>query len=297
MSDFERTIAYKKEWYRVMKRIVVPIFMVCLFMMLWTTGCTDRKSVADSTSVDTFTVDSAAVDTLEQLISEEPMPKAADELFDDFIFNFAANSKLQYRRIKFPLTVKDGDNISVLKKSQWETEHFFMEQGYYTLIFDNKRQMRAVKDTSVNNVVIEKIYLDKDKVKKYNFERINGHWMLTSIVKSALSHSADASFLSFYNHFVTDSAFQVKSLNDPVMFTGPDPDDDFSTMSGEIAPETWPAFAPELPSGLIYNIIYGSRSTNGSNKIFMLRGISNGQEMTMTFSRKSGKWMLMSLSE
>ena len=31
-------------------------------------------------------------------------------------------------------------------------------------------------------------------------------------------------------------------------------DDDFSTMTGDIEPETWPAFAPQLPHGMIYNI-------------------------------------------
>lgn len=281
-----------------MKKWVVPVFIACLSMMMWTTGCTDRKFVAeDSTMVDSFMVDTSAVDTLDQLISEQQMPKAADELFDDFIFNFAANRKLQMRRISFPLKVVSGNDVSFLKKSQWKMEHFFMEQGYYTLIFDNNRQMNAVKDTSVNNVVVEKIYLGKEKVKRYVFERINGQWMLTSIVKTPLSQNADASFLSFYNHFATDSAFQINSLNDPVMFTGPDPDDDFSTMSGEIAPETWPAFSPELPSGLIYNIIYGHKKVKGNKKIFMLRGISNGQEMQLTFNCIGGKWKLTELSE
>ena len=121
--------------------------------------------------------------------------------------------------------------------------------------------------------------------------------MLTSIVKTPILQNVEASFLSFYQHFVSDSTFQVSSLNDPVMFTGPDPDDDFSTMSGEIMPETWPAFAPELPSGLIYNIIYGQKRTGGNKKIFMLRGISNGQEMQLTFNRIGGKWKLTALSE
>ena len=59
-------------------------------------SCTGNKAgsqdnvPADSDSV----VDTAAVDTMEMLISETPMPKAADELFDDFFFNYAANRKL-----------------------------------------------------------------------------------------------------------------------------------------------------------------------------------------------------------
>ncbi len=283
-----------------MKKGVELVVAACLFMMLWTTGCTDKKpvsadtiTVADSSEI----VDTAVVDTLDKLISEQPMPKAADELFDDFIFNFAANRKLQMARIKFPLKVVDGENTGYIKKSEWKMEHFFMDQGYYTLIFDNLKQMNVVKDTSINNVVVEKVFLTKERVEKYMFERIGGRWMLTSIVNNAMFNNTNASFLAFYQRFATDSAFQIESLNNPVAFTGPDPDDDFSTMSGEIDPETWPAFAPELPSGFIYNIMYGQKYKEGDQKIFVMRGISNGMEMQLTFRQIDGDWKLVSLSE
>lgn len=282
-----------------MKKGVVLVVAVCLLMVMWTTGCTDKKPVAvDTLVVDSFkNADTIAVDTMDKLISEQPMPKAADELFDDFIFNFAANRKLQMARIKFPLKVVDGENTTYIKKADWKMEHFFMEQGYYTLIFDNHKQMGVVKDTSINNVVVEKVYLKKKRVEKYMFERIRGRWMLTSILNNAMYHNTNASFLAFYQKFATDFDFQIESLNNPVMFTGPDPDDDFSTMTGEIAPETWPAFAPELPSGFIYNIMYGQKYVEGDQKIFVMRGIANGMEMELTFRRIDGTWKLMSLSE
>lgn len=282
-----------------MKNGVVLVFVACLCMVLWTTGCSEKKPVAaDTLAVDSLQmVDTASVDTLDELISEQPMPKAADELFDDFIFNFAANRKLQLGRIKFPLEIVDGENVAYLKKKQWKMEHFFMDQGYYTLIFDNMKQMNVVKDTSINNVVVEKVYLAKEKVEKYIFKRINGRWMLTSVHTNDMVQNTNASFLAFYQKFASDPSFQIESLNNPVMFTGPDPDDDFSTMTGEIAPETWPAFAPELPSDFIYNIMYGQKYTEGNQKIFVMRGIANGMEMQLTFKRMDGKWKLTSLSE
>lgn len=282
-----------------MKRGVVLVVAVCLLMVMWTTGCTDKKPVpVDTTAVDSSNnADTIVVDTIDKIIAEQPMPKAADELFDDFIFNFAANRKLQIARIKFPLKVVDGDNTTYIKKAEWKMEHFFMEQGYYTLIFDNQRQMGVVKDTSINKVVVEKVYLTKERVEKYMFERIGGRWMLTSIQHNAMYQNTNASFLAFYQRFATDSEFQIESLNNPVMFTGPDPDDDFSTMTGEIAPETWPAFAPELPSGFIYNIMYGQKYVEGDQKIFVMRGISNGMEMELTFKCIDGEWKLTSLSE
>ena len=280
-----------------MKKGFLFAVLACAFMMLWTTtGCTEKKvSGVDSTSADT--VDTTSIDTLEQLITEQPMPKAADELLDDFIFNFAANKKLQLKRIMFPLKVTNNSKEKVINKQQWKMEHFFMNQGYYTLIFDNKRQMNLVKDTSINHVVVEKIYLKKKKVKQYVFNRINGQWMLVEINTGAMYQNNNASFLNFYQKFATDSTFQANHLNNPIHFSGPDPDDDFSTMNGDIAPETWPAFAPELPSGFIDNIMYGQKYTQSNQKILVMRGIANGMEMELTFARKGKQWKLTKLSE
>lgn len=274
------------------------LFVVTAFtLMMWTTtGCSDKKaSGADSATTDS--TDTTAADTLEQLISEQPMPKAADELFDDFIFNFAANKKLQMKRIQFPLKVVNGQAEKMLNKGQWKMEHFFMNQGYYTIIFDNRRQMNLVKDTSINHVVVEKIYLRRKKVKQYVFNRINGQWMLVEVNTGAMYQNNNASFLNFYQKFATDSAYQARHLDNPIHFSGPDPDDDFSTMTGDIAPETWPAFAPELPSGFIYNIMYGQKYTQSNQKIFVMRGIANGMEMELTFRRHGKEWKLTKLSE
>jgi hypothetical protein len=280
-----------------MRKSVFVIVLSAVLMMCWTSGCSDKKPKNDdSASVDSAKKDSLPADTMESLIAQTPMPKAADELFDDFIFNFAANRKLQYKRIKFPLAVTQGGRVIQLQKSQWKMEHFFMRQGYYTLIFDNAKQMNLVKDTTIDNVIIEKVYFKTGKVKQYMFNRINGQWMLTAINNNAVYQNNNASFLKFYQRFASDTAFQKRSLNNPVKFTGPDPDDDFSTITGTIDPVTWPAFAPQLPKGFIYNIIYGQKYTQSNQKIFVLRGIANGLETELTFRRIRGKWKLVKLN-
>ena len=111
-----------------MKKSVLCVFLVAVIISCWSTGCTDKKQASTDTIVaDTLPADTSKVDTLDNLISETPMPKAADELFDDFIFNFAANRKLQMKRIKFPLPVDRFGKLSYVKKKQWKMEHFFME--------------------------------------------------------------------------------------------------------------------------------------------------------------------------
>ena len=278
-----------------MKKILTAFFAFLALMF----SCKGNKTeTGDSLPTDSDSIkDTAVVDTMKQIIAETPMPKAADELFDDFFFNFAANKKLQIERTQFPLPVEKAGKTDTIGKKQWKTDRFFMRQGYYTLIFDNFRQMNVVKDTSVNKVVVEKIYFNIKTVKSYNFNRVNGLWKLTSINYKGIHENRNASFLKFYHQFVTDSTFQAESISNPMEFIGPDPDDDFSQMEGLITPETWPAFAPELPNNMIYNIIYGEDSKPGLQRIFVIRGIANGLEMELTFKRKKSKWMLTKLSE
>ena len=262
-------------------------------------GCTGKKpaSDADTLASDTTVADTQAMDSTEKLIEETPMPKAADELFDDFVFNFAANRKLQLSRVHFPLPVYRNEKVvKTIDKKHWKMEHFFMRQDYYTLIFDNQKQMNLVKDTTIDHVVVEKVFYHKKTVQQFLFNRINGQWMMTSINYKPMYSNKNASFLKFYGKFATDSTFQAEHLHNPVKFIGPDPDDDFSTMTGDIEPETWPAFAPKLPSSMIYNIIYGQKYNESNQKIFVIRGIANGLETELTFKRIGGKWMLTKLN-
>ena len=163
-------------------------------------------------------------------------------------------------------------------------------------IFDNRKQMNLVKDTTIDHVVVEKVFYSRKVAQQFLFNRINGQWMMTSINYKPMYQNMNSSFLKFYGAFATDTAFQACHLHNPVKFTGPDPDDDFSTMTGDIDPETWPAFAPQLPHGMIYNIIYGQKYTESNRKIFVIRGIANGMETSLTFKKIGGKWELIKLN-
>lgn len=252
----------------------------------------NEEAISDSVKADTMVADSVAAIVME----EPPMPKAADELFDDFIFNFAASKKLQMERILFPLPSINGQEKKSIAKSEWKTDHFFMRQGYYTLLFDDEKEMEVVKDTNICHAVVEKIYFNTESVIQYYFDRPQGAWVLTSIHTIPIAQSANATFLQFYHQFAKDKEFQAESLGETVEFVGPDPDDDFTQMEGIITRDTWEAFAPELPSKMIYNIIYGKPKKEGNSKLFVLRGIANGQELEMSFRCKKGKWQLVKLT-
>jgi len=278
-----------------MKRFLIGFFAVALLMF----SCTGNKAgQADGTDADSVadTSEVAETDTLELLITETPMPRAADAMFDDFIFNFAANKRLQKERIIFPLRQTEAGKTTTIDKNHWQMEHFFMRQGYYTLLFNNEQEMALMKDTAVSEAVVEKIQLKKNRVTNYLFQRIRGAWMLKGIQVTTIPENANADFLTFYQKFVTDSAFQVKSLNETVDFVGPDPDDDFNMMEGVITPDTWEAFAPTLPGKVLYNIVYGKAQPSGNEKIFLLRGVANGLELELRFKKVGEKWKLMKMT-
>jgi hypothetical protein len=264
-------------------------------------SCKGNRTVApveaplDSSS--TQMADTADTDTLEQLIANTPMPQAADELFDDFLFNFVANKRLQMERIAFPLTTTRNGDTTQTARDDWQMERFFMRQGYYTQLFGSRGEKAQMNDTSLTEATVEKIYFNPGAVIQYQFHRLRGAWMLTQVDTQPITANANASFLQFYHQFVTDSVFQCESLEETVQFVGPDPDDDFEQMEGILTPESWPAFAPELPDKMIYNIVYGQRKPRTDRIIFMLRGIANGLEMELTFKRHGDRWRLAMMKE
>ena len=236
--------------------------LFCAFVACLLQGCKQNTSAENDGEMDSSdSVEMVDEDPMEdetdELISEEPMPQAAEEFFDDFFFNFASNKRLQKERVSFPLLVYSNAKTDTLERKDWHTDHFFMHQEEYTLIFDSEEQMNQVKDVPVEEVVVEKIFLSQAFVHQYVFRKKNGQWRLDEIHKQTLSLNPNASFLAFYRR----------------------------------------AFAPELPRDTIYNIVYGKRHNSPDEKIFVIRGISNGQEVTMTFHHQHDKWKLTKLTE
>ena len=254
-----------------------------LFLILATVvliSCGGYRTDANQEWIDSDSVATIKKDSLEALL-DSTMPRGADELFNDFFFNFAGNRRLQKQRIM-------ADN-----GKDWTYNTFFMEQGYYTPIFDGFMQMDLQNDTLVSKAIVEKIFLKFNSIKQYAFHKLKGYWMLTSVDTMRVDDSPNGDFLKFYFRFANDHAFQMKSLAEHVTFIGPDPDDDFDTLEGEIIPETWPAFCPDLPRDIIYNIIYDDKNGKNTNdKIFVINGIANGLEIRMYFSKIGKDWKL-----
>lgn len=275
-----------------MRKNMMLFFAVCLLL----TACRESKrEEQDSTNAEL----ADSIDSKNELKAEtsdnEPMPAAADELFDDFFFNYASDRRQQQERTLFPLPIMEGQDTTYLKKRQWKMEAFFMKQDAYTVIFDSPQQIALLSDTTVANTIVERFDLDASRVEQYFFSREQGHWMLHAIRRQPLHDNPNAQFLRFYRQFTSDSVYQRHSLAEQIEFSGPDPDDDFSTIDGMITPDFWEAFRPDLPQHILYNIVYAHQDPAALQKVFLLRGIANGLEVEMTF-RFRGRWRLTKLN-
>ena len=233
--------------------------------------------------------DTSAVD----LSEETPTPILADEAFDDFIFSYASDARLQKQRTQFPLPYYDIDTPSKIEREAWKHDSLFTQQSYYTLLFDNEEEMDMVGDTTQTSVQVEWIYLNTRMMKKYYFERKQGMWMLEAINLRRIEEGPKEDFVSFYARFVTDSLYRNKHIHVPLHFVTIDPDDEFSILETTLDVSQWYAFCPTMPTEQLSNINYGQRNEDHSRtKILKVNGIGNGYSNIFYFRRKSGEWEL-----
>jgi len=272
-----------------------------MLMLAFCCACNSGKGKADSMNQPVNTSGSAGEDTLASCSDSVGMvavPRSVDELFDDFIYNYAGNEKWQKARTVFPLPyVKEGRR-QFIEKADWEHDHLFTKESYYTLLYDKEEDMELEKNLSLDTVTVEWLYLDVHEIKQYHFQRRNGLWMLTSIVQRSTLEDPDEDFLEFFYKFSNDSVFQREHIAVPLKFVTSDPDDEFQILETTLEVDQWFAFKPSLPTDKMTNIDYGQRhSKNSRRKVIDLRGIGNGFNNTLFFRRRGNGWKLVQFDD
>ena len=64
------------------------------------------------------------VPVADSLFAKEVLkPLEADELFDDFIFNYALDKTLQKQRTRFPLPYLAGDTVKTIEEKEWKHDY------------------------------------------------------------------------------------------------------------------------------------------------------------------------------
>lgn len=267
------------------------------FLLLALVSCGNRKS-----NIDPFASITKEVDSVRHLHEEvvhaieapkDSIPQPADGAFTDFLYEFIANSAFQKQRTKFPLPLYDGEDKQEITSRSWRYDSLFVNQVYYTLLFDRDDQLELVNDTSLNSVQFEWFLLDSRRVKRYYFERRAGRWMLESINLRSIEEDENESFVDFFARFSTDSLFQSSHVRQPLAFVTTDPDDDYSILETTVELNQWFAFKPELPVTRLSNINYGQlNEDSSSSKVLVMKGIENGFYVVLYFRRKANGWEL-----
>lgn len=267
-------------------------FIVLVFLV----SCGNKKPKMDPFTTITEMVDSAShkADTLQQVeVQEEPQPLEADELFDDFIFNYASDDALQRQRTVFPLPYYDRDTPLKIEADFWKHDYLFTKENCYTLLFDKEEDMDMVGDTTLTSVQVEWIFLKTRMVKRYYFERKRGMWMLEAINLREMEKGENEDFVEFYTRFVRDSVYQSKHISHPLQFITIDPDDEFSILETTLDVDQWYAFRPVMPTDRLSNINYGQKNEDLSDtKILKVNGIGNGYSNIFYFRKRGKGWEL-----
>lgn len=284
-----------------MKRLVIGC---CLLLVLIASCGGGKKKINPfdtlSKEIDSLKVqpDSMAQDTAKTV--EDIIPATADESFADFFYNFASDPKFQTSRVIFPLSSYHGKQVKRIGKEEWKFDPFFSKAPAYTVLFDNEEDMELEKDTSLRSVQVEWIYLHQGMIKRYYFERKKKSWFLEAINMEKAERETDGGedFLTFYEHFANDSAFQRSRLKDPLAFVTSDPDDEFEILETTLEEGQWFAFRPPMMKGKLTNVRYGqTEKLTSKSKIVEFKGFGNGFNNVLYFERNNGKWELVKFED
>lgn len=247
-------------------------------------------------AVDSLLVDSASLGADSMAVTA--IPRNADELFDDFIYNYAGDEALQKARTVFPLPyIKEGVK-EFIEESEWEHDHLFTKENYYTLLYDKEQDMELEKNLELDSVTVEWLYLDTHEIRQYHFQRQEGLWMLASMEQRSTLDEPYEDFLEFFHKFSNDSIFQREHIAVPLKFVTSDPDDEFQILETTLEIDQWFTFKPLLPVNRMTNIDYGQKhSKNSRRQVIDLRGIGNGFSNTLFFKRIRGEWKLVQFDD
>lgn len=239
------------------------------------------------------TSDRGDSDTLFFSSVEENFFSGEDGIFEEFLYEFSADTAMQMHRIHFPLPyLCKGEEIQ-LEKKEWDTLRLLGLTDIYYTLFERDAEMDAERDTAMRKANLECVDMKTRTVRTFFFEKLDGCWKLLRVNERELASYKHREFFSFYHRFVTDSVFQSLHVNDPMTFVTLDPEDDFNILEANIDMEQWFAFRPVLPEHLLVNVDYGVKpSRRPQRKILTCKSLGGNFNHTSYFRKIKDEWVL-----
>ena len=276
-----------------MNRFLISFTILLLFVSACHNASEDRRDVI---ATDSVCVDSScyAQDTL-QLFEEEVLPESADELFNDFFFNYTSDMNFKSQRQAYSLDCNMGDTVVKIHSSELDVYSELFVDDYYSIIYEREEDLAFQKDTSLNEVAVERIDLDGKQIEQYIFNRIEGKWMLTGVGRNDMGFNPNSDFLDFYKNFSSDSIYRRNSVSEPLKFVLLSEIDDVEDEIQELTSDEWLAISADLPlpAGVMINIDYGQTIISKNSKLLLVEGVSNGLSLTYRFMKIEGAWNLV----
>ena len=278
--------------YRIV-RVLLPSVMVFFLF-----SCHNRGTSESAEDVDSIETEASFLaDTLNEVDEEIEEADESDRLdtsFDDFLFAFTHSDRLQKKRIEWPLSYTDADgDVREISSLNCSSEFRFLKGDFYTVMYGDRKQVESQKlDTEDSVVVVERIDLEEEKLRAYEFRLLSGKWKLTSM-RDVVFHESDIfDFLTFYARFSSDTLYQQAHIEQPLKIMVLDPEVDDAYIEGTISAEQWRSFCPDVPHGVISNIRYGVQKYNPKRMIMQKSGSSNGLQELFVFAKEGNEWHL-----
>ena len=279
-----------------MNRFLISFTILLLFVSACNNASEDRGEVI---ATDSVYVDSSCYvqDTL-QLFEEEVLPESADELFNDFFFNYTSDMNFKSQRQAYSLDCNMGDTVVKIHSSELDVYSELLVDDYYSIIYERDEDLAFQKDTSLNEVAVERIDLDGKQIEQYIFNRIEGKWMLTGVGRNEMDYNPNSDFLDFYKSFSSDSVYRKNCINEPLKFVLLSEIDDVEDEIQELTSDEWLAISADLPlpAGVMINIDYGQTIISKNSKLLLVEGVSNGLSLTYRFMKIDGAWNLVEVT-
>lgn len=271
---------------------------VCLTLCLFLVAASCKQhSESSEKAVDTPVIASTQSPLLwtdAELEAEAGEEDWSEELFDDFLYNYIQDTVLQHERVAFPLQeiLPDG-SVSQISEDDWNEDLYLTPADYTTALYNNEAEMSINEDTALVSASVDRINLEQETIKSYDFLRRNARWNLVAIRNLSFLNSDLKDFLQFYSRFATDTIFRNNSLASSIHVSMTDPDDESQSIDGFINREQWPTISPELPAGIIMNIRYGQQYLHSKRLMMEKTSIGDGMSEVFSFAKGNRGWELV----
>lgn len=252
-----------------------------------------KTDAMPKTSIVTNVSQASVLITDKELESEDRYNARADELFDDFLYNYVSDIKLQQCRTFFPLTeIRADGEVVAIEEDDWKQDFSFMNNEYTTNLYNDEREKSINEDTTLTLASLEKIDLLDKMITSFDFIKDHGRWNLKTIRHISFDKSDLADFLRFYSRFSQDTCFNYASLARSIRISMMDPEDDEQSIDGFVTKDQWNTVHSGIPEGIITNIRYGQRYRRPKRILMEKISMGNGMSETFTFRKTDTRWEL-----